>query len=126
MLKSPIGWDTNGATKSSPSDGVTRFTTSVANASNMGGYWYYPTSTIIPGKRYILQTMVRGKNCILTKFGEESNANNSIFIPVNEEWQPVSCVFMAKSDIVIYSDVLGDSGYFELDDNRTFIFEVGG
>ena len=126
VLKSPIGWDTNGATKSSPSDGVTRFTTSVANASNMGGYWYYPTSTIIPGKRYILQTMVRGKNCILTKFGEESNANNSIFIPVNEEWQPVSCVFMAKSDIVIYSDVLGDSGYFELDDNRTFIFEVGG
>ena len=126
MLKSPISWATNGATKSNPSDGVTRFTASVANASNMGGYWYYPASAITPGKRYILQTMVRGKNCILTKFGEESDANSSIFIPVNEEWQPVSCVFMAKSDIVIYSDVLGDSGYFELDDNRTFIFEVGG
>ena len=126
MLKSPISWDTNGATKSNPSDGVTRFTASVANASNMGGYWYYPASAITPGKRYILQTMIRGKNCILTKFGEESDANSSIFIPVNEEWQPVSCVFMAKSDIVIYSDVFGDSGYFELDDNRTFIFEVGG
>lgn len=126
VLKSPISWATNGATKSNPSDGVTRFTASVASASNMGGFWYYPASAITPGKRYILQTMVRGKNCILTKFGEESDANSSIFIPVNEEWQPVSCVFMAKSDIVIYSDVLGDSGYFELDDNRTFIFEVGG
>lgn len=126
VLKSPISWATNNATKSNPSDGVTRFTTSVANASNMGGYWYYPTSTIIPGKRYIFQTMVRGQNCILTKVGEERNANNSIFIPVSEEWQPVSCVFEAKSDIVFYSDVNGDDGYFELDDNKTFIFEVGG
>lgn len=124
MLTSPINWSTNGSTKSNPSKGITRFTALAPNAANMGGYWYYDTSVITPGDRYIFQTMVRGKGCILTKLGEESEISSLRLSLVTEEWQPVNFVFRAKSDITFYSDVIGDDGYFELDDSRTLIVKI--
>lgn len=124
VLTSPINWSTNGSTKSNPSKGITRFTAAAPNAANMGGYWYYDTSVITPGDRYIFQTMVRGKGCILTKLGEESEISSLRLSLVTEEWQPVNFVFRAKSDITFYSDVIGDDGYFELDDSRTLIVKI--
>lgn len=124
VLTSPINWSTNGSTKSNPSKGITRFTAAAPNAANMGGYWYYDTSIITPGDRYIFQTMVRGKGCILTKLGEESEISSLRLSLVTEEWQPVNFVFRAKSDITFYSDVIGDDGYFELDDSRTLIVKI--
>lgn len=124
VLTSPINWTTNGSTKSNPSSGITRFTTLAPNAANMGGYWYYDTSVITSGDRYIFQTMVRGKGCILTKIGEESEISSMRSSLVTEEWQPVNFVFRAKSNIVFYTDVIGDDGYFELDDSRTLIVKI--
>lgn len=126
VLKSPIDWGANDSTKSSPSSGITRFTTKDSKSINMGGYWFYDTSVIVPGKQYLFQTKVRGKNCTLIRAGEQGDTDRGWSVPLDDEWQKINFVFDARRDIVIYASVSSNDAYLEIDDSQTFILESGG
>lgn len=126
VLKSPINWSANDSTKSSPSSGTTRFTTNKSSSINMGGYWFYDTSVVVPGKRYLFQTKVRGKNCTLIRAGEQGDTDRGWSVPLNDEWQTINFVFDARRDIVIYASVSSSDAYLEIDDSQTFVLESGG
>lgn len=126
VLKSPINWGANDSTKSSPSSGTTRFTTNKSSSINMGGYWFYDTSVVVPGKRYLFQTKVRGKNCTLIRAGEQGDTDRGWSVPLDDEWQTINFVFDARRDIVIYASVSSSDAYLEIDDSQTFVLESGG
>lgn len=87
-----------------------------------GAYMVYDQREIISGKRYRLDTLVRG-NMVLATIGEEKNANEKLNVQLTDSWQWLSFSFIAVSNIVIYARSKKDD-WMEL---KNWVFsELGG
>lgn len=122
VVNGNFAWQANNSISSTTNGAFRMVSNSTDNNGITGAFMYYDHQKIIPGKRYRLDTLIRG-NMVLAAIGEEINANKKLNVQLTDNWQWLSFSFIAVDNIIIYSRSKKDD-WMELK-NWTFS-ELGG